>query len=1541
MAEQVCPSAVFLDLPVDFARAPEAAAAAQLTVPARCPAPDDAPAWWSAVLVTFLHRQTASTSVGLIGDDLGDGRVATCVVQVSPEDTVDAVLEQVRAGGSAGEPVPRSAVTATTAGPVRVTASVRRVGGGDVAAPGDGACADLTLRVSGDGATADLAVAAGLWSPDTVHRMARQIARVAEFAAGRDGTGTARQDTPIRDIVLLDPQERARIVVDWNATGTRWPPGSYLDLLAACVARDPERLAVSGGGRTVNFGQLDRVTNQIARRLQRIGAAPGTRIGLLAPRGVEFVMAAIGILKTGAAAVLLDPANPDPRLAYLIEDSAPMAVLAPAALRERIAEGPAFLPVDGTVFDRESTQPVPVTITDDTVSHLIYTSGSTGEPKAVLERHGALVNLVHWTGRAYGVRAGDQASWLSTPGFAVQLMEWMPYLALGVTIHIGDMEDRTPEQIRDWLVTEGITHTMLVAALAERVWTLAWPADARLRIMVTTAERVHSWPPADTAFRVVMTYGSTETTNVLTCLDLGTGLDLTAQATPDTVRSARPVPVGRPIANLRAYLLDDADRPVPVGVVGRLHVAGAGLAAGYHQRPELTAARFRPNPFAEEPAVVLYDTGDLARYRADGAIELLGRLDAQVKIRGFRVELGEVESAVRGAPNIGEAVVTTRESDEGDLQLVTHVAPVPGRRIQPAALRAHLAQRLPYYMVPTVIICLRVLPRLSNGKVDLRGLPAEGDSGSAEPAVEPAAPRNEVEAALLCEWSRLFRLERIGVHDNFFDLGGYSLLAFQFIDHVRTAFGVETSLPDLYRCPTVAQLAEHVVASRDRGSAGFGDLPPIVGDPARRHDEFPLTDSQQALWIGRGDAVALGNVGCHGYFEWDGDLDPARFAVAWRALVRRHDALRTVIGRDGTQRVLSDPPDYPIPVLDLRSTPADDAEKTLLALRDQLSHQVMDDGQWPLFDVRMSLLPDGLVAGRRTRLHLSLDFLISDAWSYFQVLVPDLVHLYEHPDDPLPELTLTFRDYVLGVGARLPDSDIYRRSELYWRGRLASLPPAPRLPGRPASQPPLPVRFDRCGGHLDRTEWAELLARGNEIGVTGSVLLAAVFAEVLRSWSGQQRFTINFPLFNRLPLHPEVHRIIGDTTTTLLLAVEKTDGTFTDRAVALQQQLWADLEHRYFSGVQVLRELTKLRGTMAPAMPIVMTSLAGHPPRHHAASLGTATYSISQTPQVEIDFQVFEVAGQLQFNWDFLPAIFPDGFVEGMFADYCAILERLRREPDAWEARTLTVGGGTGHAAADPAAPAPAWSRSVAGAGADLAWERFWSGVRRTGADGDVLWDPDDRAEIEWCLGVATERMDRSLPVVDVGCGNGRFSRAFASRFPLAVGVDVSPSAVREAESESAGLARASYRVLDATRPGEAMALADEIGDTNVFVRGVLHILDDRGRAGFAAALAELVGRRGTVLLVEPMYEEGSFGYVGQVGGAKGRAADLVGPLERAGVGASGRFADAERAWFFPAGAGWRAVASGTTALRVLNPEHSGGALEVPGYFAVLTRSRC
>jgi len=444
-------------------------------------------------------------------------------------------------------------------------------------------------------------------------------------------------------------------------------------------------------------------------------------------------------------------------------------------------------------------------------------------------------------------------------------------------------------------------------------------------------------------------------------------------------------------------------------------------------------------------------------------------------------------------------------------------------------------------------------------------------------------------------------------------------------------------------------------------------LPIIVSDQEGRYEPFALTEIQQAYWIGRNGTYQLSNVSTHNYQEIDCfDLDLQRLNQAWQQLIDRHDMLRAVFLPDGRQQIQQQVPPYHIEVLDLRSEEPAAASLQVAALRERMSHQVLPADQWPLFEIRASRLDE-----KRIRLHISLDLLIADAWS-FLILSRTLFQLYHNPETTLVPIEISFRDYVLAQ-MQLQKSALYERSLEYWRNRLPDLPSAPELPLTTNPSTLIKPRFVRRQARLEPEIWRCLKTRCSQSGLTPSCVVLAAFTEVLSTWSKSPCFTINLPLFNRLPLHPQVNEIIGDFTSVTLLAVDNSvPESFEIRARRLQQQLWQDLEHRYYNGVQVLRDLTREQGRATPVlMPIVFTSTIGLSRSEEDTvaqrSLGDIVYSISQTPQVWLDNQVVEDMGALVFNWDAVEDLFPTGLLDDMFDAYCRLLGRLAAQDEIWQ----------------------------------------------------------------------------------------------------------------------------------------------------------------------------------------------------------------------------------------------------------------------------------
>ncbi|TYQ29821.1 non-ribosomal peptide synthetase [Pseudanabaena sp. UWO310] len=443
------------------------------------------------------------------------------------------------------------------------------------------------------------------------------------------------------------------------------------------------------------------------------------------------------------------------------------------------------------------------------------------------------------------------------------------------------------------------------------------------------------------------------------------------------------------------------------------------------------------------------------------------------------------------------------------------------------------------------------------------------------------------------------------------------------------------------------------------------DLPAIVPDPESRYEPFPLTDMQHAFWIGRSGVLTLGNVSNHGYYEIEGShLDLDRLNRALQQSISRHDMLRAIVRPDGQQQILKEVPPYHLAVVDLRGqTPTAIADR-LAAIREEMSHQVLPADRYPLFDFRVTYLD-----GDRTRLHISYDLLVFDAWSLFR-LFEEWFQLYQCPEAVLPPLELSFRDYVLAEQS-LPQTKLYQRSQEYWLKRLSNLPPAPELPLAKNPQELKQHRCKRYHAQMERDDWQRLQQKAKNIGLTPSGLLLAAFAEIIALWSQNPQFTLNLALFNRLPMHPHVNHLLGDFTSVTLLEVDNSrQEAFGDRALRLQKQLWQDLEHRYFSGVRVTRELTRQQGNVPNAMPVIFTSTLGFAAMGQEtltfSHFGELVYGISQASQAWMDVQVWEEKETLTFNWDVVDELFPDGAIADMFATYCHFLERLAKSEEIW-----------------------------------------------------------------------------------------------------------------------------------------------------------------------------------------------------------------------------------------------------------------------------------
>jgi amino acid adenylation domain-containing protein len=572
------------------------------------------------------------------------------------------------------------------------------------------------------------------------------------------------------------------------------------ELVAARASENPGALALRAEATALTYRELDQRANRLANHLRTLGVGPHVLVGLCLPRTPDMVLGALGILKAGGAYVPMDPAYPADRLAFMLDDAQAPVLLSSQALAQRLPSAQRELVYpDAPEIAGQASDPPPVAVGPADLAYVIYTSGSTGRPKGVEITHGGLANLVAWHREAFSVTAADRASHVAGLGFDAAVWELWPYLAAGASVHLADEDTRnSADLLRDWLLAQRITIGFVPTPLVERLITLKWPRETDLRILLTGGDMLHHYPPAGLPFLLVNNYGPTE------CSVVATSGAVLPNGLP-----RMPPPIGRGITNAEIHLLDEHLQLVPPGTPGEICIGGAGLARGYHNRPALTAERFVPDPFAGDSGGRLYLTGDLGRLLPDGQIAFMGRMDDQLKIRGYRIEPSEISSVLNRHQDVLESLVVAREDIPGDKRLVAYVVLDPGSAVTHAGLREFLGGFLPDYMLPAAFVRLEDFPLTPNGKFDRAALPAPGAMNTLQDDVSEG-PRTGTEQRVAEILGELLGLEEIGLNDNFFMLGGHSLLGAQVIARLRDAFGVEMGLRTLFEAPTVAALSAEV-----------------------------------------------------------------------------------------------------------------------------------------------------------------------------------------------------------------------------------------------------------------------------------------------------------------------------------------------------------------------------------------------------------------------------------------------------------------------------------------------------------------------------------------------------------------------------------------------------------------------------------------------------------------------------------------------------------------------------------------------------------
>jgi amino acid adenylation domain-containing protein/non-ribosomal peptide synthase protein (TIGR01720 family) len=925
----------------------------------------------------------------------------------------------------------------------------------------------------------------------------------------------------VDDYSALTEQERHKILVEWNDTRADYPRHLCVhELFAAQVAKTPDNIAVIFEGQKLTYQELNHRANQVAHYLQSLGVEPEVLVGICVERSLEMIIGMLGILKAGAAYLPLDPTYPKERLSFMLSDSQVQVLLTQQKFVESFADSGAktvCLDQDWELITRQNQENPTSDVTAENLAYVIYTSGSTGTPKGVMIQHRGVCNLAQAQVKLFGVNQNSRVLQFASFSFDASVSEIVMALCSGASLYLGNQDSLRPgiDLIR-FLRQQSITHaTLPPTALA------ALPKEElpNLQTLIVAGEAcnpklIAQWSKERRFFNA---YGPTESTVCATVAEC-------------TFGETQPT-IGRAIANIQIYILDHNLQPVPIGVPGELYIGGDGLARGYLNRPELTKEKFISNPFKKTEGSRLYKTGDLARYLPDGNIEFLGRVDNQVKIRGFRIELDEIEKLLIQHPDVKQAAVIAREDIPGDKRLLAYVVLNQKPEAIVTTLKNLLQENLPQYMIPGVFVVLDSLPLTPNGKVDRQNLPV---CDRTRPDLEESfvAPRNPIEEKLAAIWADLLGYEQIGVNDNFFNLGGHSLIVAQILSRVRDSFQVELSFANIFANPTVAGLAsviqQHELLEQKLQSPAIQRI--------SRAGMLPVSFAQERVYFIQEVAPENTAYQAQATLRFQGHLDVIVLKKCLSEIVQRHEIFRTTFPAVNGRlfQVIHSSLPIELNVVDIEKFTGSEQEAEIQRLFDAEVKKPFYLDKLPL--VRWLLLK--LNDQDHLLVHIE-HHMVHDGWSFNNVFLKEFLALYQafcegHPS-PLPELPIQFVDFASWQREWVQSQEAQAQLA-YWQQQLSGSPPLLELPydrPRPAEQTynGAQVRLE-----LPITLCESLRVLSRQEGITLFMTTLAAFLVIVRRYTGQDDLCVGTAVANRRMR--ETEQLIGMIVNNLVLRTD-------------------------------------------------------------------------------------------------------------------------------------------------------------------------------------------------------------------------------------------------------------------------------------------------------------------------------------------------------------------------------------------------------------------
>jgi amino acid adenylation domain-containing protein len=1049
---------------------------------------------------------------------------------------------------------------------------------------------------------------------------------------------------------ILSSVERKQLLVDWNNTARDYRRDLCLhQLFEQQAERRGDAIAVSFTDQQITYRELNERANQLAHYLNRHGVGVGQRVGLFVERSLGMFVGLLGIQKSGAAYVPLDPAYPAERLHSTIEAAGITALVTQESL---LSVQPDYLGTilcldrDQSLLAQESTANPKSGVSPDDSVYVIFTSGSTGRPKGVELRHRGVVNLLEWMRLELNFCESDVFPALASFAFDMSVPELYLALISGGTVALAKRHMAADgEALASFLHM----HKASIVHATPTTWGLLLDAGFTGR---GTKRCIGAEPlPAELFARLMDAaqgtplynfYGPTETT---------------VWSTFHQFKSkSEPIVIGRPLANTEIYILDHSGNPVPVGVPGEILIGGDGVAKGYLNQPELTAEKFVPNPSSTRSDARLYRTGDLGRYLADGRIEFAGRADHQVKIRGFRIELGEIETLLAKQESVRECVVIAREDVAGDKRLVAYVVPQPSALLSGTELREWIKQRLPEYMVPSAFVIMERLPLSPNGKVDRKALPAP-DYESAN--LSSLQSENPIAELITNIWAEVLKAGEIKSSANFFDLGGHSLLATKVVARIRKALNVELPLSSIFEYPTVAGLSTHI-ESLMRQAHPLSEPLLVAGDSSKL---APLSFAQQRLWF-------LDQLEPNSPFynvpmaiRLTGSFDTAAMEAALNEIVARHDTLRTTfqLHKGEPVQVVTPVLALPLTKIDLSHLPKYEREVEAQRIVKEEARRPFQLSVGPLF--RLLLLT--LNAEEHVVL-INMHHAISDGWS-LGVFFGELATLYEAFREgevtPLAPLGLTYRDYATWQRAYL-SSGALDQQLAYWKKQMSGAPQSIELPTDRVRPPVQTFHGAKQIVLFPQELLAGLKALSRTEGTTLFVTLLAAFNVLLSRYSGQQDLVVGTASAGRR--HAETEKLIGFFVNTLALRTDLSgDPTFRDVLARVLQTTLNAYANQDVPFEKLVEELNPVRDmSRSPLFQVMLIQQNASQRSNTFTSVSMSPFAASgDTAKLDLLLNVSESDGQLRCALEYNTDLYNAETINQILDHYCSLLEVVVQDP--------------------------------------------------------------------------------------------------------------------------------------------------------------------------------------------------------------------------------------------------------------------------------------